>query len=71
MPKPVQIHPAPLTAELRGAGVAGAIGTVGDALDNALLESTSRLVASTNRLFEEFRWLKAKESWCVASTVRG
>lgn len=29
-----------LTAELAGAGIAGSIGTVGDALDNALCEST-------------------------------
>jgi transposase InsO family protein len=28
------------TEELRAAGIAGSIGTVGDALDNALMEST-------------------------------
>lgn len=39
-PEPAQYVSLALTAELAQAGIAGSIGTVGDALDNALCEST-------------------------------
>lgn len=38
--EPTQYVSVALTAELIEAGIAGSIGTVGDALDNALCEST-------------------------------
>jgi transposase InsO family protein len=39
-PEPAQYTSLAFTEELRDAGITGSIGTVGDALDNALMEST-------------------------------
>ena len=39
-PEPAQYTSLAFTDELREAGITGSIGTVGDALDNALMEST-------------------------------
>ncbi len=56
------------TAELREAGIAGSIGTVGDALDNALCESTIGLFKTEAIDIGAATWTGRREvEWQVAS----
>jgi putative transposase len=56
------------TAELREAGIAGSIGTVGDALDNALCESTIGLFKTEAIDIGGATWTGRREvEWQVAS----
>jgi putative transposase len=58
-----------LTAELLAAGIAGSIGTVGDALDNALCESTIGLF-KTEAINDGRSWADRREvEWQVARWV--
>ena len=59
------------TAELLDAGIAGSIGTVGDALDNALCESTIGLCKTEALAPGPRTWAGPREiEWQIARWVR-
>ena len=59
-----------LTAELHEAGIAGSIGTVGDALDNALCESTIGLFKTEAIHLSGPTWRDRRDvEWQVARWV--
>jgi putative transposase len=71
MPVLRQYTSVALTAELLAAGIAGSIGTVGDALDNALCESTIGLFKTEAINLTGPSWRDRRDvEWQVARWVR-
>ena len=70
-PEPAQYTSIAFTAELLEAGIAGSIGTVGDALDNALCESTIGLFKTEAIDLGGPAWKDRREvEWQVARWVQ-